>query len=246
MAEEKVSIEELAEIAEIHNPNRATQDELDEARSLEKNHLRNADSISAQIKQRLSDVGSLNRAIVKVKPDIKECLEMKEEMLEDEAVYQDYIRDDPDAREYVDNLLELIKLYQELVDNFTPANMMLFPMVEQLEDVVDEQQLRHDESFVLQHTKEVVQDMKESFQDSLQSLKQSHESTNDELLNRFDRVLDRYSQVSDNQAKLQQGMTDMVALMEELADSFDSPRGKRIEQKLDRLETELTDADDSQ
>lgn len=236
----EVAIGELASLAELHGDDQVKQDELDEAQEADEEHLRNASSISAEISDRMSDVSSLHRAAMKEKDDIADKLEVKEEMKEDEEVFDGYIMEDPDARRYVRNLLEVIEAYQSQIDNLVPANMILFATAEQLEDVVQEQQLRHDESFVLKHSKEVVQDISSSFEDAMQSVKQSHESSNEELLKRFDRMMERHSRLSDNQVKLQETMVEMVALLQEFASEVDTARADRMEQKLQEIEASVS------
>lgn len=243
MAEEQ-DIGELASLSEVHDSDPVKQEELSAAKQVDSSPLQNADSITAAVDRRVADASSLHRESLKLKQKISSRLETKEEMVADTAVYDDYIREDPEAREYIDNLLALIDLYQQQMDNLVPANMILYPTVEQLAEVVDEQQLRHDESFVLEHTTTVVEQMKESFEDTLESVRQSHETANDEMVNRVDRLLERHTRLAENQAQLQDGMTQMAALLQEFADSIDTARTKRIEEKLDGLaDDEAADAD---
>ncbi|NUB91092.1 hypothetical protein HT576_08670 [Haloterrigena sp. SYSU A121-1] len=240
MADDEMDIGELATLAEQHGEDPVKQDELDEAQEVDEEHLRNASSISSEINDRMSDVSSLHRAAMKQKETIADQLDTLEEMKDDEEVFEKYIMEDPDARRYVTNLLNLIEAYQVQIDNLVPANMILFSTAEQLEEVVQEQQLRHDESFVLKHSKEVVQDISSSFEDAMQSVKQSHESSNEELLKRFDRMMERHSQLSDNQVKLQETMVEMVALLQEFASEVDTARADRMEQKLQEIEASVS------
>lgn len=239
MADDEFSVDDLREVAELHDPSRTTVEDLDEAQNLDASHIKNADSISAELTRRLGDVGSLHRAIDRKKPAIQARLETKQELAEDEDLYDSYLMGDPEAKRYVTTLEELIGLYQDLVDNFLPANITLHKTADQLADVVDEQQLRHDESFVLEHTRELTKDIKASFEDTAQSLRQSHESTNEALVDRFDRMLDRHGQVSEHQAVMQELMTEMATVLQEFAAATDTSRSKRIEDKLDKLTEEL-------